>query len=64
MKRGSAGRVLGTRGFRPVAGGEGGGVMHILRSVNFFCLIKITTLQLGMVEHPKVRQNCHKIENH
>ena len=49
---------------RPVTGG--GGVVCIcwdIRSVNYFCFLKISTLQLGMVEHLKVRENCHKIEN-
>ena len=35
-----------------------------ISSVNYFCFLKTSTLQLGMVEHLKVRQNCHKIENH
>ena len=33
-----------------------------IRSVNIFCFLKTSILQLGMVEHLKVRQNCHRIE--
>ena len=52
---------------RPVTGG--GEVVCTctcwdIRSVNFFCFFKTSTLQLGMVDHLKVRQNCHKVENH
>ena len=32
-------------------------------SVNFFCFLKTSILQFGMVEHLKVRQNSHKIKN-
>ena len=45
----------------------GGGMLCTcwdIRSVNFFCFLKTSTLQLGMVEHLNVRQNCHKVENH
>ena len=34
-----------------------------IRFVNFFSFFKTSTLQLGMVEHLKVRENCHEIEN-
>ena len=49
---------------RPMAGGGVVCTCLYIRSVNLFCLLKTSTLQLGMVEHLKVRQNCHKIENH
>ena len=45
-------------------GGEWCAHAGILGLLTFFCFLKISTLQLGMVEHLKVRQNCHKIENH
>ena len=51
--------------FRPVTGWEG--VVCTwwdIRSVNFFCFLKTSILQLGMVEHLKVRQECYRIENH
>ena len=53
--------------FRPVT--EGGGRMVVctcldIRSVIFFRCLKTSYLQLRMVEHLKVRQNCHGIENH
>ena len=35
-----------------------------IRSVNFVCFLKISILQLGMVEHLKVRHNWYRIENH
>ena len=34
-----------------------------IKSVYFFCFPKNSILQLGMVDHLKVRQNCHRIEN-
>jgi len=49
---------------RPVTGGGVVCTCWDIRSVNFFCFLKTSTLQLGMVEHLNVRQNCHKIENH
>ena len=50
---------------RPVTGwGEVVCTCWDIRSVNFFCFLKTSTSQLGMVEHLKVRQNCQKIENH
>ena len=36
----------------------------ILDLFTFFCLLKTSILELGMVEHMKVRQNCHRMENH
>ena len=50
---------------RPVTGG-GGVVCTCLdnRSVNFFYFLKTSILQLGMVDHLKVRQKYHRIENH
>ena len=49
--------------------GEGGRVVCTcldmdIRSANFFCFLKTSILKLGMVEHLKVRQNCHRIENY
>ena len=45
------------------------GGMHIahawiLGNLTFFWLLETSILQLGMVEHLKVRQICHRIENH
>ena len=34
-----------------------------ITSVNFFCCLKTSILQLGMVEHLEVRKNSHRIEN-
>ena len=48
---------------RPVTGG-GGARAGILVLFTFFCFLKTSTLQLGMVEHLKIRQKCHKNENH
>ena len=50
--------------FRPVT--VGGRVCTCLdiKSVNFCCFLKTSILQLGMVEHLKMRQNCHRIEKY
>ena len=50
---------------RPVTGwGEVVCTCWDIRSVNLFCFLKTSILQLEMVEHLKVRQECYRIENH
>ena len=48
---------------RWLAGGGGCTCLHI-RSVNFFCFLKNSILQFGIVEYLKVWQNCHRVESH
>ena len=45
---------------------QGGWYAHagILGLLSFFGFLKTSILQLGMVEHLKVRQSCHRIEKH
>ena len=47
---------------------EGGGLVVCtcldIKSVKFFRFLKNSNLQLGMVEHLKVRQNYPRIKNH
>ena len=50
---------------RPVTGWEG--VVCTcwdISLVNIFCFLKTSILELGMVEHLKVRQECYGMENH
>ena len=50
---------------RPVTGGRGVVCTYWdIRSVNFFCFLKTSILQLGVVEHLKVRQECYRIGNY
>ena len=49
---------------RPVTGGGVVCTCWDIGSVNFLCFLKTSILQLRMMEHLKVRQECYRIENH
>ena len=41
-----------------------GWILGLFILTDFFLFFKTSILQLEMVEHLKVRQDCYKIENH